>query len=173
MLTWLGVAIVVLFAWLGVALVAVTLPGIWVAVLVAALIDFWRPEVMSTWVLLTAVGLAILAEIIEFVSSAAGSKRAGGSRSGVWGSLFGTVVGLIVGQILIPIPIIGAVIGGVVGAGLGALFAERGVAGRTWGESWKSGRGAANGRAWSIVFKTAVGMVVAVLLTADAVAALF
>ena len=37
-LTWLGVSIVVLFAWLGVALVAVTLPGIWIAIAVAFLV---------------------------------------------------------------------------------------------------------------------------------------
>ncbi len=173
MLTWLGVSIVVVFAWLGVGLVAVTLPGIWIAVVVAVLVDWWRPEVMSTWVLVAAVVLAVIAEIVEFFASAAGSKRAGGTRSGAWGSLFGTVVGMIVGQILIPVFIIGAVIGGVVGAGLGALFAERGVAERTWGESWRSGRGAATGRALSIVFKTAIAAAVAVLLTADAVAALF
>jgi uncharacterized protein YqgC (DUF456 family) len=172
-LTWLGVSIVVLFAWLGVALVAVTLPGIWVAIAVAVLVDWWRPEVMSLWVLVAAVVLALIGEIVEFFASAAGSKRAGGTRSGAWGSLFGTVVGMILGQILIPIPIIGAVIGGVVGAGLGALFAERGVAERTWGESWRSGRGAATGRAVSIVLKTAIAGVVAVMLTVDAVAALF
>ena len=173
MTTWIGAAIVVLSAWLGVGLVAITLPGIWVAVFVALLVEWWRPEVMSTWVLVTAVVLAIIAEIVEFLSSAAGSNRAGGSRSGVWGSLFGTIVGMIVGQVLIPIPLIGAVIGGVAGAGLGALFAERGIAHRSWTESWRSGRGAATGRAWSIVFKTAIAAVVAVLLTIDAVAALF
>lgn len=173
MLTWLGVSIVVLFAWIGVGLVAVTLPGIWVAIVVAVLVDWWRPEVMSLWVIVTAVVLAIIAEIVEFFASAAGSKRAGGTRSGAWGSLFGTIVGMIVGQIFIPIPIIGAIIGGVVGAGLGALFAERSIAERSWGDSWRSGRGAATGRAWSIVFKTAIAAVVAVLLTADALAALF
>jgi uncharacterized protein len=172
-LTWLGVSIVVLFAWLGVALVAVTLPGIWIAIAVAFLVEWWRPEIMSTWVIASAVGLAIFGELVEFFASAAGSKRAGGTRSGAWGSLFGTVVGMILGQILIPIPIIGAVIGGVVGAGLGALFAERGIAERTWGESWRSGRGAATGRAVSIVLKTAIAGVVAVMLTVDAVAALF
>lgn len=173
MTTWIGAAIVVLSAWLGVGLVAITLPGIWFAVFVALLVEWWRPEVMSTWVLVAAVVLAIIAEIVEFLSSAAGSNRAGGSRSGVWGSLFGTVVGMIVGQVLIPIPLIGAVIGGVVGAGLGALFAERGIAKRTWTESWRSGRGAAHGRAMSIVFKTGIAAVVAVMLTVDAIAALF
>ncbi len=172
-MTWLAAAIVVLFAWLGVVLVAVTLPGIWVAVLVAALIEWWRPEVLTNWVLVTAVALALLAEVVEFFSSAAGSKRAGGTRAGAMGSLAGTIAGLVIGSILIPFPVVGAIVGGVVGAGAGALFAERGVAGRTWGESWRSGRGAATGRAWSIVLKTAVGVAVAVLLTVDAVLALF
>lgn len=173
MLTWVAATIVVLCAWLGVALVAVTLPGIWFAVLAALLVEAWRPEVMSTWVLIAAVVLALLAEVVEFASSAAGSRRAGGSRSGGWGALFGTVVGLIAGQIILPIPIVGAVLGGIVGAGLGALFAERGVAKRTWSESWRSGRGAATGRAFSMVLKTIMGAAVAVLLTVDAVASLF
>tara|TARA_R110000782_G_scaffold24264_5_gene62800 strand:- start:14689 stop:15210 length:522 start_codon:yes stop_codon:yes gene_type:complete len=173
MLTWVAVIIVILCAWLGVALVAVTLPGIWFAVLAALLIEVWRPEVMSTWVLITAVVIALLAEVVEFASSAAGSRRAGGSRSGGWGALFGTVVGLIAGQIIVPIPILGAILGGIVGAGLGAVFTERSVAKRTWSDSWRSGRGAAQGRAFSMVLKTAMGAVVALLLTADAVASLF
>lgn len=173
MLTWVGAGIVVVCAWVGVGLVAVTLPGIWFLVAAALAVELWRPEVMSTWVLWSLVGLGLLGEVVEFVSSMAGSRRAGGSRAGAWGSLGGTVLGLVVGQVLIPIPIVGAVIGGVVGAGLGAVFTERGVAKRTWGDSWKSGRGAATGRALSIVFKTAVAAAAAVLATADAVAALF
>lgn len=173
MSAWLAAGIVIVAAWLGVVLVAVTLPGIWLAVFAACLVEWWRPEVLSNWVLITVVVLAVLAEVLEFVSSMAGSKRAGGSRSGAWGSLGGTIVGLLVGQVVIPIPIVGAVIGGVVGAGLGAVLAERGVAGRGWGDSWKSGRGAATGRALSIILKTCVGVVVAVLLTVDAVLALF
>lgn len=173
MLTWLGAAIVVLFAWLGVGLVALTLPGIWLAILVALLVELWRPEVMSTWVLVTAVVLAVLAEVIEFLSSAAGSRRSGGSRSGAWGALIGSFAGIFVGAVLIPIPILGSIIGAVLGAGVGALAAERGVARRTWGDSYRSGRGAVTGRALSIVIKTGVAAVVAVLMTADAVASLF
>lgn len=171
-MTWLAAAIVILGAWLGVAVVAVTLPGIWLAVFIAFLIELWRPEVLSTWVLVTIVVLALLGEVVEFLASAAGSRRAGGSRSGGWGALIGTVLGLIIGQVVIPIPIIGAIIGGVVGAGAGAFLFERGVAKRGWNDSWKSGRGAAQGRAFSMVLKTGVGVIVAVLLTADALAAL-
>jgi uncharacterized protein YqgC (DUF456 family) len=170
--TWLGAILVVLFAWVGVALVAVTLPGIWFAVLVAAAVDLLVADVLTTWVLLTAVGLALLAEIIEFASSAAGARRAGGSRKGGWGALAGTVIGLFVGQALIPIPIVGAIIGGIAGAGVGAVVAERGLAERTWRDSLRSGRGAATGRAVSMVLKTAMGVVVASLLTIDAVATL-
>lgn len=172
MLTWLGAAIVVLFAWLGVGLVALTLPGIWLAILVAVLVDLWRPEVMSTWVIVTAVLLALIGEIIEFTSSAAGARKSGGSRSGAWGALIGSFVGLFVGAVLIPIPILGSIVGAVLGAGVGALAAERGVARRTWGDSYRSGRGAVTGRALSIVIKTAIAALVAVLMTIDAIAAL-
>lgn len=172
MLTWLGAAIVVLFAWLGVGLVALTLPGIWLAILVALLVDFWRPEVMSTWVIVTAVVLALLGEIIEFTSSAAGARKSGGSRPGAWGALIGSFLGLFVGAVLIPIPILGSIVGAVLGAGVGALAAERGVARRTWGDSYRSGRGAVGGRALSIVIKTGIAALVAVLMTIDAIAAL-
>lgn len=172
MTAWLAVGIVIAASWLGVALVAVTLPGIWLTVLAALLVEWWRPEVLTNWVLWACVGLAILAEVVEFVSSMAGSKRAGGSRAGGWGSLVGTVVGLIVGQVVIPIPLLGAIIGGIVGAGIGAVAAERGVAKRGWTDSWRSGRGAAAGRAVSMVLKTGIGAVVAIMLTVDAVLSL-
>lgn len=173
MLTWLIVVALVLVAWFGVALVAVTLPGIWLMVASAIAVELWRPEILGTWVLVTLVSLGVLGEVVEFVSSMAGSKRAGGTRAGAWGSLVGTLVGMLAGQVLIPVPILGAVVGGVVGAGVGALGAERGVAGRGWRDAWRSGRGAATGRALSIVLKTGVAAASAAVLTVGAVAALF
>ncbi|MCC5824365.1 MAG: DUF456 domain-containing protein [Phycisphaerales bacterium] len=173
MLTWLGAGIVVLFAWLGVGLVALTLPGMWLAILVALLVDLWRPEVMSTWVIVAAIVLALLGEVIEFTSSAAGSRKSGGSRSGAWGAIVGSFLGLFIGAVLIPVPILGSIVGAVLGAGVGALAVERGVVHRTWGDSYRSGRGAVTGRALSIVIKTGIATLVAVLMTIDAVTALF
>lgn len=162
---------VIAVAWFGVALVAVTLPGIWTMAGAALLVEWIWPEVLSIWVIVAVVALGVVGELVEFYSSMAGSKRAGGSRAGGWGALGGTIVGLIVGQIVIPIPILGAVIGGIAGAGFGAALTERGVAKRSWGESYRSGKGASAGRAMSMVFKTGVAAAAALTLTVNAIVA--
>lgn len=169
---WLIASSVIGVAWFGVAMVAVTLPGIWTMAAFTLLVEWIWPDVLSIWVVLAVIGLGVVGEVVEFYSSMAGSKRAGGSRAGGWGALAGTIVGLIVGQIVIPIPIVGAIIGGIVGAGLGAALSERGVAKRTWSESFRSGRGASTGRALSMVFKTAIAAVAALTLTVNAVIAI-
>lgn len=164
---WLAATCVLLAGMVGVLLTAVTLPGIWFMIGVALACQWWQ-GLFSWWTLGAAVALGLMAEAVELFASAAGSGRAGGSRHGAWGSIAGSLIGLIVGQLVIPIPILGALIGAVGGAGLGAILTERGVAKRTWGESYRSGRGAATGRLVSAVVKTAFAIVVAIMLTVDA-----
>jgi len=172
LIIWLVALGVIVIAWTGVGLVAVTLPGIWMMAGASLLVEWVWPEVLSIWVIVAIVALGVLGEIVEFYSSMAGSKRAGGSRAGGWGAMGGTIIGLIVGQIVIPIPIVGAVIGGIAGAGLGAALSERGVAKRSWRESARSGGGASAGRALSIVLKTAIAAVAALTLTVNAIVAI-
>lgn len=168
-MTILAGSIVVLAALAGVVLTLLTLPGIWLALLVALLVDWWMPAMLS-WELLAAVGaIAIGAEFAEFFSSAAGSGREKGSRRGMIASLVGAVVGMPVFQILIPAPLVGAIIGGVIGAGVGAFVGEKWWAGRPWIESWRSGRGAAIGRAVSVLVKTGFAVAAAVVLIAGVV----
>ncbi len=163
-------AIVIIAAILGVGLTLITLPGTWAMILVALVCKAWQPQLIEWWVLGVCVGLALLGEIVEFFASAAGSRRAGGSRSGAFGSVLGALAGALAGTVFLAfLPIIGTIIGAVAGAGLGAALAERGVAQRTWAESYKSGQGAAIGRAASIVIKGAVAGVMAVMLCVDAV----
>ncbi len=162
-------SIVALAALVGVLLTAITLPGIWFMILVALAIDvLWRPDLLSWWTIGIAIGLALLSELVELVASAAGSKRAGGTRAGAWGSIGGSLIGLVLGSIFIPIPIVGSLIGAVVGAGVGAVIAERGFSERTWTESAKSGGGAAAGRLLSAIIKTAFAVVIAFMLVVDA-----
>jgi uncharacterized protein YqgC (DUF456 family) len=156
-------------ALLGVLLTAVTLPGIWIMCLVALVCTVWQPALYSPWTLGAALLLAVLAEVAEGLSAAAGSAKAGGSRAGVVGSLVGSLVGLVLGTVFLPfLPIIGTILGGIAGAGVGAVVAERGVAGRGWDESWKSGKGAAVGRAMSTVIKTAFAAAAAGVLIVGA-----
>jgi uncharacterized protein YqgC (DUF456 family) len=152
----------------GVLLTARTRPGIWAMILVAMLCTWWQPDLYSLWTLGAAIALAVGAEIAEGLSSAAGSAKSGGTKAGVIGSLIGSVVGLIGGTILIPIPIIGSILGGIIGAGAGAFLGERGVSKRSLSESWRSGKGAAVGRALATVIKTGFAVVVALLLIVDA-----
>ena len=55
-----------------------------------------------------------------------------------------------------------------VGAGVGAVIAERGIAKRPWGESFRSGKGAAVGRALSTIIKGGFAVVAALVLIVGA-----
>jgi len=162
-------ALVILGAIVGVVLTLVTLPGMWTMLLIALICKAWQPDLLSWWTLGIGAGLAISGELVEFFGSAAGSKHSGGTRAGAWGSVAGALLGAILGTIFLPVPIVGTIVGAVVGAGLGAGVAERGISRRTWGESWKSGHGAAVGRLASVVVKGALSAIVATLLCVDAV----
>ncbi len=165
---YLAASIVTLSALLGIVLTLITLPGIWFMIGVALLCFWWQPDMFSLWTLGAAIALGILAEIAELITCAAGAGKAGGTRHGAWGSIVGSLVGLVLGTFLILIPILGSLIGAVVGAFAGAVLAERGVAGRPWGESMKSGHGAAIGRLLSSVIKSAFAAAVAMILIVDA-----
>jgi uncharacterized protein len=160
------VAGVVLLAWVGVLLTAVLLPGTWLIVLAAVggmlLID---PAPMSWWAVGGLAAIAVLGEIVEMGSSAAGAKRFGASKTGMAGALVGSIAGAIGGTVLIPIPVVGTLIGAIAGAWLVTAMAERGVAGRTWKESTSSATGAAAGRAVAVLAKTALAVIQAIVLT--------
>ncbi len=157
--------VVVLSCLVGVAMTLAMLPGIWVMVGVAVACDVWRPELFSIWTLIAVVALGLLAEGLELAASAAGARKAKGSRAAAVSSILGGVIGAIAGTILIPVPIVGTIVGGVVGAGLAAGLGERGFAMGSWGDSWRVGRGAAKGRMVSIIIKAALAIVIGVVLT--------
>lgn len=160
-------SLVTLIALAGVLITAVTLPGIWTALLLTLLVWWWRPELFEWWSIAIVGALAVLGEVAEFLASAAGAAKAKGSKAGAVGSIVGALVGGVAGTIVLPIPIIGTVVGAIVGAGAGAIIAERGHQGRPWKESLEVGRGAAVGRALAVVVKTVVaGAAAAVLIVA-------
>lgn len=168
-MTYLAATIVVLSGLAGIALTLLVMPGIWFMIGVAvAIAVFWQREMFSPWTLAAAVALALIAEIVELVASAAGSKRAGGTRPGAILSIVGGIVGAIVGTPLIPIPVIGTIAGAVIGAGLGAFIGERGLAARGWKDSARSAGGAAAGRLVATIVKTAFAAAIALLLSVAA-----
>lgn len=158
--------IVVIASLLGVLLTALTLPGTWVAILVAVACQFWRPGMFSLWTLGTVIAIAVAAEVIEIAASAAGARHTGGSKRAAWGAVGGSLVGLIVGSGVFPV--VGSIVGAIVGAGLGALLVERHAEGKTWTASAKVGGGAAAGRLVATVVKTALSAVIGVILSVAA-----
>jgi uncharacterized protein YqgC (DUF456 family) len=156
-----------LACWIGILF---NLPGTWLMVLITALLKWWQPAyVLVSWtVLMVAAGLAVLAEVLEFVLGAAGSRHAGGSKRGAALAIVGSLVGGIMGTAL-PVPIVGTVIGACLGAFAGSLIGDL-WAGRPLFPSFEAGWGAAVGRFWGTVVKLAIGAIIVVIL---AIAAFF
>jgi uncharacterized protein YqgC (DUF456 family) len=105
--------------------------------------------------LIAIVVLALLAELVEFLAGAAGSKAAGGSKRGMAGAIIGGIVGGILGSPIFPI--VGTIVGAVLGAGAGAFLVEMGI-GRSKQESTQIAIGAAKGRFWGILGKSVFGI---------------
>jgi uncharacterized protein YqgC (DUF456 family) len=84
------------------------MPGIWLMVLAAVIVEWLQPEVsmFSPSTLYVSAGLALLAEILEFLMGAAGARQAGGSKRGAALAIVGGVIGAILGTAL-PIPVLG------------------------------------------------------------------
>lgn len=140
------------------------LPGAWLMVLAASLIEWWQPgEFLFGWtVVYVATGLAVLGEVFEFLLGAAGARQAGGSRRGAALAILGGVVGAVFGTLL-PIPVAGTLIGACVGAFAGSLLGDR-WAGRPMHLSVEAGRGAAIGRLWGTIAKMIIGGIIVVVL---------
>ncbi len=155
----------IIMAVVGVAGVVATLfalPGIWIIVGSAALIDLWQPHVFSLRTLIIAAGLAMMAEIVELIASGAGAKRAGGAKRSAFAAIIGAIIGAIVGTPFMPI--VGTILGGAIGAGIGAAIAERTVEERTWGDIWRVGQGAAIGRVLATGIKALFAVSIGIFL---------
>jgi len=115
--------LVSLGCFIGVLLSTVRLPGIWLIAGGAALMG-WLSEwkLISGTALLWVLGLAVLAEILEFLMSAVLTRRGGGSGRAAWGALIGGFAGLLF--LSIPLPVVGSIIGALLGCFLGAAIGE-------------------------------------------------
>jgi uncharacterized protein YqgC (DUF456 family) len=144
------------------------LPGTWLMVLLAALLEWWQPGLfMFSWTTLcVAAGLAVLGEVLELVWGAAGARQAGGSKRAAALAIVGSFVGGIIGTAL-PVPLLGTLIGACLGAFGGSLLGDL-WAGRPLFKSVAAGQGAAIGRFWGTVAKLAVGAVLVVVLAVGA-----
>ena len=151
-LSWnLAYALILLVIFIGCwALNSLSAPGNWLMVLCAALYSWLMPAVspyaFGWWVVVVLAVLAGLGELLELVTSAVGTRKAGGSRKGailaVVGSFVGSIAGVILG-IPIPIPVVGSLAGALLFAGCGAML------GAYLGERWD---GKENREAWRVGF---------------------
>lgn len=142
------------------------LPGAWLMILIAALVEWWLPGAMFSWKTLTvAVVLAAIGEVLEFSLSARAARRAGGSRRGAALAIVGGVIGAILGTPLTPI--VGTLIGACVGAFAGSIMGDL-WAGQPLAQSVDAGSGAAVGRLWGTISKMVVGSGIVILLAVDA-----
>ena len=157
----IGLTLLNLIFWIGILF---NLPGTWLMVLLAVLLEWWTPSeiVFGAAVLYGALALAVIGEVLEFVLGAAGARQSGGSKRGAALAILGGIVGAIMGTPL-PIPVLGTLIGACLGAFAGSLLGDL-WAGRPLRHSIGSGRGAAVGRFWGTIAKLGVGGAIVALL---------
>ena len=88
-----------------------------IALLVLSYTKNWEPFNVTFWVIMG--GMTVLVTILDYLVPAAGAKKYGASKFGVWGSLIGLFVGFFF------FPPFGMFVGGFVGAVAGELLAGR------------------------------------------------
>ncbi len=159
---WLYYILLILILLAGLFINILGLPGLWLMIAAAGIYAWVTAGAFMSWgTLIALLVLALLAELAEFVAGAAGSKAAGGSKRGMAGAIVGGLVGGILGT-PIPIPIVGTIVGACLGAFVGAFIVERSI-GRDTNESLQIGFGAAKGRFWGILIKSAFGVVMLIV----------
>jgi len=164
-----------------VALTLLTLPGMWLMLLAAVILDFVifpEIDVFSWQTLAVAGGITLAAEAVEMLASALGVKAVGASRRAAIGSVIGALLGAVFGTVLLPIPVVGTVVGGAIGAGAGAMGMELtlrrtesatgSVLPADWRQAARAGGGAAAGRFVAIIVKLLLAAALAVLLSVAA-----
>ncbi|WP_231616026.1 DUF456 domain-containing protein [Novipirellula artificiosorum] len=146
----------------------VTLPGNWISVAAMALYVWLGPSEgrlsIGITTLVVAFVFALLGEVIEFVASAFGARRAGASRRSTIFAVIGSMIGALTGAMVgLPVPVVGSVLAAILFAGLGAtsgaIYGEW-TDGRSWKESWAIGQAAFWGRTFGTLGKFIAGFAV-------------
>ena len=148
------------------------LPGNWLMVTGAAVYVYGVGTDGTygvSWEVVIIIGvLAILGEVIEFLASALGVKRHGGSKRGAIMAMLGSLIGGIAGMFIgIPIPVVGSIIGVLLFASLGALVGAmigESSKGKGKSDAWQVGKAAFWGRLFGTLGKAAIGAAIAVVI---------
>ena len=151
----------------GLVLVPLGLPGLWLMLAAGALFWVAVPGAgIGPGVLFIALLLVGLAEYLEFTISGRYAERFGGSRRAAWGAIGGGLVGALLG---VPVPVVGSLIGAMLGAFVGAFAAELTVHRESRAHPGRVATGALLGRAVAAAAKSAMAVLVAIVLMAAAV----
>jgi uncharacterized protein YqgC (DUF456 family) len=173
------IAVGLVFALCGlicIATIVVGLPGAWMMLGLAVLIELvdgaWAsPEHQPTfgwWLLGGCLALAGLGELLELIAGALGAKQGGSSRRGMIGAVIGGVAGGILGLGL-PLPLIGSLIGAVVGTFAGAIAGElSGTDPSTMRDALRPATGATIGRVLGTIAKLPIATAIWVVLVVGA-----
>src|SRR5438552_9247565 len=156
---WLYYLILLALLFTGLVINILGLPGLWLMVGSVG-IYAWLTHVgvYVGWpTLWTLIGLALAAEIVEFLAGSAGAKAAGGSKRAAASAIVGALIGGFGFSFVIPI--IGTIIGACIGAFIGAAIIEMMVRNDV-AHSMRVGAGAAKGRFYGILSKLAFGIVI-------------
>ncbi len=157
-------AVVLLF---GLVLVPLGLPGLWI--MLGAALLYW--VILPTGgigivTMVTASIIVVIAEVLEYTIAGKYTRRYGGSSRASWGAILGGLIGAVMG---VPIPVVGSLAGAFLGAFVGAFVGELTVHRAQRGNPARVATGALVGRAVAAAVKSAMGLLVAVVVMAAAV----
>jgi hypothetical protein len=178
---WLMFVVATFFLLAGAAclvLVVIGLPGGWIMVALAGVIEYvdryYLPEderqTFQWWVFGACIGLLLVGEALEFLAGVAGAKRGGATRRGMIGSLIGGIIGVFAFAGLFSIipfvgTVFGAFFGALLGTFLGALAGEYSAIEGTMRGSVKPAFGATVGRVVGTASKMGIAIAVWLVLS--------
>ena len=148
-------------------------PGNWIMLIVASFYSWFMPNEspydFGIFIILIVLILALIGELLEFFTGVISTKKAGGTKRGMWFSVIGSIIGSIAGIFVgIPIPIIGSLIAALLFSGLGALFGAyygEKVEGKNSQDAWKVGISSFTGRILGSLFKIICGFIALICIS--------
>ncbi len=159
-------------------LVVFQLPGVWILLAIATLIEFgldgYRPA-EDPWtfgwhIMVLSAVVALIGEAIEFFAGVAGAKKAGASRRGMVGSLIGGIAGAFVfSGLFFFIPVFGTLCGVILGTFVGAVVGEMTDETATMRGTVKPAIGATIGRVLGTLGKVMAALIVWMALLVGAI----
>jgi uncharacterized protein YqgC (DUF456 family) len=88
---------------IAIILVPLGIPGTFIMVALAVAVDYFLSAGIG-WIAITiALGLAVIAEVLEWTLSASFTRKYGGSPRAAWGALIGGFAGALVGATVVPL----------------------------------------------------------------------